>query len=216
MSAIKITAAFAQQLETHPWILINAGCAVLCYKSRQEARDAKKHGFQGILKNKSEVEFEVVQPVAEVPVAQQTFPLADLTKFGENLNGEVCCPKCGSTEVFDGEGSDVGVINEDVIHGCHSCGWEVDDRKNRQSQPVKAPKTSNGPILHKSEIDHPCKRVWGIASDMKAANPNVKRGAVLAACVAQGIAYYTARTQYQQWLGIQKEMAQREASQKQG
>jgi hypothetical protein len=110
------------------------------------------------------------------------------------------------------------VVDEAYVHGCHRCDWETDDRKNHIAAPVtpKAPKPAkaiNGPILHKSEIDHPCKRVWGIASDMKAANPNVKRGQVLAACVAQGIAYYTARTQYQQWLGIQKEMAEREAQQ---
>jgi hypothetical protein len=35
---------------------------------------------------------------------------------------------------------------------------------------------------------------------------------VLAECVRQGVAFYTARTQYQQWLGVQKEMAAREAA----
>lgn len=53
--------------------------------------------------------------------------------------------------------------------------------------------------LRKSIIESPSKRVWEIAEQMKAANPNVRRKDVIAACVEQGIAYYTARTQYQLW-----------------
>lgn len=53
--------------------------------------------------------------------------------------------------------------------------------------------------LRKSTIESPSKRVWEIADQMKAANPNVRRKDVIAACVEQGIAYYTARTQYQLW-----------------
>lgn len=46
-----------------------------------------------------------------------------------------------------------------------------------------------------SSIEKPTKKVWNIAEGMKGA----KRADVIAACVAQGIAYNTARTQYQQW-----------------
>lgn len=53
--------------------------------------------------------------------------------------------------------------------------------------------------LRKSTIESPSKRVWEIAEQMKAENPNVRRKDVIAACVEQGIAYYTARTQYQLW-----------------
>lgn len=66
----------------------------------------------------------------------------------------------------------------------------------------------------KSTTERPCKRVWIIADDMLAANPMVKRKEVIAACIAAGVAFYTARTQYQQWLGVRKEMAAREASKK--
>lgn len=154
MNAIKITAAFAQLLETASWVIINQDYAVGAYKSRQAARDAKaSEGLEGSIKNKSEVEFEVINSVE--PVA----PEAEAEK------------------------------------------------------PAKA---TASPVLHKSEVDHPCKRVWGIACDMKKANPDVKRGEVLAECVRQGVAYYTARTQYQQWLTIQKEEAARVASQAKG
>jgi hypothetical protein len=68
-------------------------------------------------------------------------------------------------------------------------------------------------VVHESTAERPCKLVWHIADEMVAANPAVRRKDVLAACVARGVAFYTARTQYQQWLGIQKEMAAREAAQ---
>ena len=68
------------------------------------------------------------------------------------------------------------------------------------------PKAPKGPILRISEIDRPCKRVWWIADEMMAAAgglANLRRKDVLARCIAEGIAFYTARTQYQQWLTIQ-------------
>jgi len=50
-------------------------------------------------------------------------------------------------------------------------------------------------IRRHSEIDSPCKRVWAIADSM----PEAARKDVLAVCEQEGIAYYTARTQYQSW-----------------
>lgn len=55
-------------------------------------------------------------------------------------------------------------------------------------------------IKHKSDIERPTKTVWHIAEEMSAANPQVRRKDVIAECVKRGIAFYTARTQYQQWL----------------
>lgn len=46
-----------------------------------------------------------------------------------------------------------------------------------------------------STVDSPVKRVWAIADSM----PEAKRKDVIAACVAEGIAFFTARTQYQKW-----------------
>lgn len=65
------------------------------------------------------------------------------------------------------------------------------------------------PVTHESVIVRPCKKVWHIADSM----PGAKRKDVLAACVKAGIAYYTARTQYQQWAQVQKEMAARVSQQ---
>lgn len=53
-------------------------------------------------------------------------------------------------------------------------------------------------ILRESTIERPCKRVWHIADEMI----DARRKDVLARCVSEGIAFYTARTQYQLWLSI--------------
>jgi hypothetical protein len=55
------------------------------------------------------------------------------------------------------------------------------------------------PKLHRSTIEGPTKAVWHIAEEMHTANPNVRRTEVTAECVRRGIAFFTARTQYQQW-----------------
>ena len=64
--------------------------------------------------------------------------------------------------------------------------------------------------VNKSTTVKPCKKVWEIAD----ANKGMRRKDILALCVEKGIAYYTARTQYQHWFEIQKEMKEREANQK--
>lgn len=50
-------------------------------------------------------------------------------------------------------------------------------------------------LLHKSTVASPCQVVWDIAEQMEGA----KRKDILAACVEAGIAFYTARTQYQKY-----------------
>jgi hypothetical protein len=59
--------------------------------------------------------------------------------------------------------------------------------------------------VHRSTVDSPTKLVWHIADEMIAKNPEVARKTVIAECVKQGIAFYTARTQYQQWLTAHRE-----------
>ena len=50
--------------------------------------------------------------------------------------------------------------------------------------------------LAKSTVTNPCKVVWEMAEEMK----GQKRKVILESCVEAGVAYYTARTQYQLWL----------------
>lgn len=57
-----------------------------------------------------------------------------------------------------------------------------------------------GLVSRVSETAKPCNRVWEIADAMV----DCRRKDVIAACVDQGVAYYTARTQYQHWFTAQK------------
>ena len=70
------------------------------------------------------------------------------------------------------------------------------------TQAIEAPAKDKAKpeVKHKSDIERPTKTVWHIADEMSAANPQVRRKDVIAECVRRGIAFYTARTQYQQWL----------------
>ena len=61
-------------------------------------------------------------------------------------------------------------------------------------------------MSHKSTATRPCRLVWDLADSM----PNSRRKDVIAAAEAKGVAFYTARTQYQLWTQVQKEMAARE------
>lgn len=62
-----------------------------------------------------------------------------------------------------------------------------------------APKAEPKPKRHLSEVEGPTKLVWNIAEQMREQNPAVTRKEIMAACEKAGIAYYTARTQIQQW-----------------
>lgn len=59
------------------------------------------------------------------------------------------------------------------------------------------------PFTRESTIVKPCKQVWAIADSMSGST----RKQVMETCINSGIAFYTARTQYQQWAACQKEMA---------
>ncbi|MBI5070373.1 MAG: hypothetical protein HZB56_19225 [Deltaproteobacteria bacterium] len=53
--------------------------------------------------------------------------------------------------------------------------------------------------VRESTIEKPTKAVWAIADEMKAANTAVTRKEIVNECVRRGVAFYTARTQYQLW-----------------
>lgn len=82
------------------------------------------------------------------------------------------------------------------------------------AKPVKVAKAKPAKVAkvyteksHESTIVRPCKQVWHIADSMKGSS----RKEVIAACEAAGIAFFTARTQYQSWKACENEMAARTA-----
>lgn len=57
-------------------------------------------------------------------------------------------------------------------------------------------------IQRRSVIESPCAHVWGRAEELYA--QNYKRGQIIQACIDDGVAFHTARTQYQQWFTAMK------------
>lgn len=70
--------------------------------------------------------------------------------------------------------------------------------------------TADG-VLRKSVVDNPCRFVWDMADAMF--SEGAKRKDIIAACVAAGVATYTARTQYQKWFAAHKSDQERAAKQ---
>lgn len=113
------------------------------------------------------------------------------------------CPKCG-IHLENGYGCHGDIVNgEKVIHDdfeivCLGCGAEFGAALPCFVVTEEAPKFEK-PHLNKSAMSGACSLVWDIAGSMLAANPDVKRKEILLACVERGIAFYTARTQYQKY-----------------
>lgn len=121
--------------------------------------------------------------------------------------GYVECPHCGielGNGVIcngdeDGEGNTIKLEKE---YECMACGGQFGD----DVAPAK-PATKRGPVNERSTISNPCKVVWDIAERMFAENPETRRKDVIAECQKAGIAFYTARTQYQLWRTAVREQA---------
>jgi len=68
--------------------------------------------------------------------------------------------------------------------------------KKPAARSKRAPAKKAAPhVASASTIESPVRRVWEIADSM----PDAKRKDVVDACIAQGINFFTARTQYQKW-----------------
>ena len=88
--------------------------------------------------------------------------------------------------------------------------------KETTPRPVAKATIKTQDILRESRVEKPCRAVWDIAEAMRNEDPTVRRKDVIEACVSRGIAYYTARTQYQEFTRCQREMAERIAQQSKG
>lgn len=89
------------------------------------------------------------------------------------FNGYTYCPECG-IHLNNGYGSDVNHPEGDIY--CLACDFVLQKGK-----------------LVKSSVDNPVQLVWNIADRMW----GERRKDIIAECVRQGVAYNTARTQYQ-------------------
>lgn len=124
--------------------------------------------------------FVVVDATKSVPVAKGQPPIAE----GKAAPAPYTCPECKAPQ------ADKPTL--------------VKHRETAHNIKPKAKDT----WLHRSLVDSdlgPTKYVWAVADEMLGANPKVTRKEVIAECERRGVAHWTARTQYQQWLTARRE-----------
>jgi hypothetical protein len=76
---------------------------------------------------------------------------------------------------------------------------EIKQNKAKRFEIIALPTKVEPPkeILRQSQIESPCQFVWNMADKMSA--KGAKRKDIIKACTDAGVAFYTARTQYQLW-----------------
>lgn len=149
------------------------------------------------------------------PVGKLFAIVPNYLKHYFDVCGEVNCPACNialdNGMATDTELKDSGMDrNEKFEYICLGCGHEwgpaIQTKKAKAPKVDKPKQETNGdPELRgSSTVTRPTKAVWDIAEKMKKANPDARRKDILEACQKAGIAYYTARTQYQLWFQATK------------
>lgn len=205
MTKLTITATFAAAAAEikSPWVINNGVDLRGPFASREAARTAK-------------VEQELGGRVEKFELANYVVETEDdgSSVHGFSTHGLLRCPSCDS-HLSNGVGNHGDEVNGKAVkhashqYACLGCGAEFGPALKKK---VAAAKTTDAKThQNSSSIERPTKAVWHIADEMKAANPEVRRKDVIAECMARGIATFTARTQYQQWFQVQKEMLAREA-----
>ena len=208
-----------------PWFIVNASQAVGVYTSRTTARAAKSNGEEGTDVSLKEITFEIAAPTEaiEAKAIEQADPIietpAEVTEveeeskpFGFEDHGLTHCPECGAhlnngVGVHNQEVNGEKIKHDEFEYCCLGCGTEF----GRAIKGQKAPKAKAEKVIeNNSTVTIPCQLVWDLADAMAGA----RRKDVIAAAVEKGVAYYTARTQYQLWAQVQKEMADRAAAAK--
>lgn len=210
-----VTNAFATSvLEIkNPWLIVNCNYVVGAYEGRAAARAAKATGLAGKVVSLKEITLEIVDAAEKTFIEETSAEVEEDKPTGYETHGFTHCPSCG-THLSNGVGAHNQEVNgKQVKHDkfeycCLGCGTEFGQAIEVKTE--KAPKAKAEPkvIENRSTAEKPCRLVWDLADAMVGA----RRKDVIAAAVAKGVAFYTARTQYQLWAQIQKEMAARKTA----
>jgi hypothetical protein len=190
-----VMATFTEAMDAGktPWLVLGEGTLLGIFDSRNAARDAKVTGQRKIEKFDANRHF-IDDSVA--PVVPKTKPIAQAIAEAE------------------AEGKLGKVV---AINPIAEVAAAIQAEEAANASPVeKKPKAKAAPVeltegQRTSTAERPTKAVWFIADEMRLADPLARRKDIIAECQARGIAYFTARTQFQLWSNCQKEMADREA-----
>lgn len=232
-----VTNAFAASvLEIkNPWFIVNADYVVGVYEGRTAARAAKATGLAGKIVSMKEIAIEIADTIEETEdeeiavaeiateeiaaeeisfieeIAAEEISIEEAKPFGFEEHGLTHCPAC-ETHLSNGVGEHGQEVNgKPVKHAgfkycCLACGAEFGPAIKGKTEKALKAKVEPKHIENRSTVKKPCRLVWDLADAMIGAS----RKDVIAAAEAKGVAYYTARTQYQLWTQVQKEMTTRE------
>ena len=203
------------------WVIATETEVLGVYAGRTSAREDKAtFGYAGKIMKAAELTLTTATVVAAV-APEDKAALEDALNSGSvhgfKAHGFTHCPACGC-HLSNGVGQDGDEVNGKVIHHdrfefqCLGCNHEFGAPVARNAKVAKVKPAAGTPRAMISTVARPTKMVWFIADEMQAKNPAVRRKDVIAECVARGIAFLTARTQYQQWFEVQREMAERVAA----
>ncbi len=169
-----------------PWFIVNASQAIGVYTSRDAARTAKAAGLAGKVVSLKEITQSI--DAAEETQNEETpaDPIVE-TEAETETPAEVV-----ETETETETETEIETPADPI----------VEDKVETKVKTKVEPKI----IENRSTAEKPCRLVWDLADSMIGA----RRKDIIAAAEAKGVAYYTARTQYQLWAQVQKEMADRE------
>lgn len=131
--------------------------------------------FEALQNRQKELAVEWLE--AFVPYNPQLLLAAPVPVF----NGYTYCPQC-NIHLSNGYGSDTRHPEGDIY--CLACDYVLETGK-----------------LVKSSVDNPVQLVWNIADRMW----GDRRKDIIAECVRQGVAYNTARTQYQAFYKVKSQ-----------
>ncbi len=206
-----VTNAFAASILEikNPWLIVNADDVVGVYEGRQAARNAKATGLAGKIVSLKEITIKTADMIEEI--SAEEIAIEEATPFGFEEHGLTHCPVCG-THLSNGVGEHGQEVNgKPVKHAgfkycCLACGAEFGPAIKGKTEKALKAKVEPKHIENRSTVKKPCRLVWDLADAMIGAS----RKDVIAAAEAKGVAYYTARTQYQLWTQVQKEMTARE------
>jgi hypothetical protein len=173
-----------------PWLVLSADRLLGIFEKRADARAAKLSGQRAIEKFDANTHF--LDDSVPAPVVSKAKPIAQAIAEAEGKLGKVV-----------------------AINPVAEAAAAVQAEEAANARPVeKKPKAKVASVeltegQRTSTAERPTKAVWFIADEMRQSDPLARRKDIIAECQARGIAYFTARTQFQLWSNCQKEMSER-------
>lgn len=169
------------------------------YSSKATAKRGAKRQYGDAWEKQFTVEQSgdrwVLVPIEKPAPASEPVLVEKTTTPGTtNLPGDEKPHKCNKKDLVDHMCPECGAH---IGKHCPTCGHVYLYKKGHPHLDTCSKFVKPAPIKRVSDIESPCHFVWDTADTMSAEGATRKQ--IIDACLAAGVAFYTARTQYQLW-----------------